>query len=72
MIQFPETMRAIVLDSAAQFEVAPELLPDGSWAPPAKVTITYRPCWRKPPVELHLSLAYYSEGQGITYYMEDR
>lgn len=56
-------MRAEVLDLQARFDVQPDGSSEG---PPARLTISMRPCWRKPPVKLELLLAYVSEG--VAYY----
>jgi len=61
-------MRAEVIGLAACFQVQAEARPDGSWEPPAIVTITTRPCWRKPPVLLHLAYAYTTGA--VAYYVE--
>ncbi|HZF23993.1 MAG TPA: hypothetical protein VE030_11080 [Burkholderiales bacterium] len=62
-------MRAEILDRAVAFEVQPEARPDGSWEPPAEVTLTLRPCWRKPPVRLRVAYLYTYEQ--VAYYAEE-
>jgi hypothetical protein len=62
------TMRAEILDRAVAFEVQPEALPDGTAAPPARVTLTLRLCWRKPPIRLLLSYVYTEDK--VAYYVE--
>jgi hypothetical protein len=63
-------MRAEILDRAVAFEVQPEVLPDGSSAPPAHVILTLRPCWRKPPVRLLLSYVGTTNDK-VAYYVEE-
>lgn len=52
-------MNAEVLDLEARFQV------EGPVAP-RSITITLRPCWRKPPVKLELVYAY--EADNVIYY----
>lgn len=63
-------MRAEIIGIAKQFDVGLEQRPDGSWAPPAKLTILYRPCFQKPPVELRLAFLYTNEEQKVAVYGE--
>lgn len=63
-------MRAEVLGLGTWFEVQPELRPDAVWAPPERVTLTLRPCWRKPPVEMTLEYLYTNDVTLIAYYAE--
>jgi hypothetical protein len=63
-------MRAEVLGFGAatpRFEVQPEEQPDGTLVPPARVTVTLRPCWRKPPVEMRLQYLYTDDKQVALY-----
>jgi hypothetical protein len=61
-------MRAEILGHDAGFEVTLEEREDGSWAPPASVKLTLRPCWRKPPVKLRLAYLYTNEERGVAIY----
>jgi hypothetical protein len=62
-------MRAEILGLAAgRFEVQPEQRPDGSWGPPARVTLTLRPCWRKPPVRMQVAHVYTNDLMQVAYY----
>ena len=63
-------MQAEIVDLAARFEVQPALREDGTTGPPYRVSISMRPCWRKPPVRVELTLldevgkvAYYGVGE---------
>lgn len=62
-------MRAEIIGLAAGFDVPLELQPDGSWKPPALLTLSLRKCWRKPPVKL--KLAYLHTHSNIAYYVEE-
>jgi len=59
-------MHAEILDLRRRFEVQPEMRQDGTSGPPERVTMTIRPCWAKPPVELELALFY--ESENVAYY----
>jgi hypothetical protein len=59
-------MRAEVLDLAARFDVQPAVREDGTTGPPRRITLTTRPCWRKPAVTLQLTYLY--EVQNVAYY----
>jgi hypothetical protein len=61
-------MRAEVLGHEAGFEVSLEQREDGSWAPPAEVKITLRPCWRKPAIRLRLIFLYTNEERKVAVY----
>jgi hypothetical protein len=63
-------MRAEILESSTPFEVQPAPRQDGTTGAPLSITITLRPCWRKPAVRLELTFAY--EEQGVAYYGIDR
>lgn len=55
-------MNAEVLDLEARFTVQPTQ--DG--LAPRSITITLRPCWKKPPIKLELVYAY--EAGNVVYY----
>ena len=61
-------MRAEIIGVEARFDVSPEQRPDGSWGPPLKVTISYRPCWKKPTVQLNLAFVYTNEERDVAVY----
>ncbi len=64
-------MRGTVLGQAGEFgrfEVQPDRAPDGSLALPRTLTISYRPCWRKPPIRLTLVFAYTDPVEKVAYY----
>ena len=63
-------MRAEILDPPTRFEVAPAPRQDGTTGPPERITVSVRPCWRKPPMRLELVLLY--ECQGVAYYAAAR
>jgi hypothetical protein len=64
-------MHAEILGLAAgRFEVQPEMRPDGSWAPPGRVTFTMRPCWQKPPILMTVEYLYTNEATQTAYYAE--
>ena len=64
-------MRAEILGLSTGFDVALEQQADGSWRPPALLTISLRKCWRKPPVQLRLAYAYTNEATKVAYYVEE-
>jgi hypothetical protein len=59
-------MRAEILDLSTCSEVQPAHREDGSTRPPYSISFSVRPCWRKPPVRMELSLLY--ESENIAYY----
>lgn len=59
-------MRAEILGIHSRFEVQPAQREDGTTGPPARVTVSMRPCWKKPPQQLEL--AYLYELDGVAYY----
>jgi hypothetical protein len=59
-------MQAEVLEISKRFEVQPAMRDDGTTGPPYRITLTTRPCWRKPPVTLQLAFLY--EVQNVAYY----
>jgi hypothetical protein len=59
-------MRAEILDLNTRFEVRPARREDGIMGPPHWLTVSLRPCWKKPP--LRLELVYMYEAQGVAYY----
>ena len=61
-------MRAEIIGIATGFDVRLEEQADGTWAPPPKVTMSYRPCWQKPAVELRLCFLYTDEAQKVAVY----
>lgn len=65
-------MRAEIIGTAAGFEVEPEQRPDGSWGPPATVSLTMRPCWQKPAVHLSLEYLYTNAVTKVAVYAEKK
>jgi hypothetical protein len=63
-------MMAEILDLRTPFEVQPALRQDGTTGPPLSITITMRPCWRKPAVRLELAFQY--ESRGVAFYVVAR
>jgi len=59
-------VRAEVLGLSARFDVQPALRSDGTTGPPLHVSLTLRPCWRKPPEKLDLEFV--AEEQNVAYY----
>lgn len=56
-------MNAQVLDLETRFQI------EGPVAP-RSITITLRPCWRKPPIKLELVYAF--EAKNVVYYVPAR
>jgi hypothetical protein len=56
-------MQAEVLGLGARFEVLPAA---GEDRPPEHVTISVRPCWRKPVEQIRLAYVY--EDRGVAFY----
>jgi hypothetical protein len=63
-------MQAEVLGLGTRFEIQPALREDGTTGPPDRMSISVRPCWKKPAV--HLQLGYVYEYQGVAYYAVER
>lgn len=61
-------MRAEILGLAAGFEVDLVRHPGGGWEPPAEVTITLRPCWMKPPVQMTVGYLFTNEEARVAVY----
>jgi hypothetical protein len=59
-------VRAQIMELEARFEVQPGLRADGTTGPPYWVSISVRPCWRKPAVKLDLRYLY--EVENVVYY----
>lgn len=59
-------MKAEIVDLALRFDVTPGFKLDGSVGAPSEVTVSLRPCWRKPPVKLKLVFLY--EADDVAYY----
>jgi hypothetical protein len=59
-------MQAEVLGVGTRFEIQPARREDGTVGPPDRMSISVRPCWKKPAVRLEL--AYLYEYQGVAYY----
>jgi hypothetical protein len=63
-------MRAEILESSTPFQVQPALRQDGTTGPPLTLSISMRPCWRKPAVRLELEFQY--ESGGVAFYVVAR
>lgn len=59
-------MTAEILENSTRFEVQPAPRQDGTTGPPLSISISLRPCWRKPALRLELRFLY--EEQNVAYY----